>query len=101
MIKVKWLKAHWDYAYSEGDLGYVSHENAPKLLKGGFVLPLPEEEIIFQTPVNPLPEDFPAREIIFNAGFDTFERIKEAGDSLLDVGISKTTLKKIQKYLEK
>jgi hypothetical protein len=96
------LKPHWSYSYSEGDVGHVTAEAAPKLLKGGFILPLPEEEKEKVTPkevVNPLPEDFPSREVLFANGFDSVGKINEGGDSLSDI-LNKTALKKVKKYLE-
>lgn len=98
MIKVKWLKAHWDYAYSQGDIGYVSADKAAKLLNGGFVMPLPDDEEAEK--VNPLPVDLPGRGPLFAVGYETLEALKQAGDSLLDAGISITTLKKITTYLK-
>lgn len=108
MIKVKWLKAHFKFAYSVGDVGYVTPEWAEKLLAQGYILPIPDAitEYTAAAPapapkVNALPEDLPARDKLFAAGFDTLEKVKEAGDSLLDVvGISNNILKKITKYLK-
>jgi hypothetical protein len=97
-IKVKWLKAHWDFAYSEGDIGHVTAAHAAMLLKGGYIIPLPDEP---EGEVNPLPADLPGREILFNAGFKTLDEVKSAGASLTDVGISNTTIKKIMAYLNK
>lgn len=97
-VKVLWLKSHWDYAYSAGDNGIVDANRAPVLLKEGYIIPVPDT---IEEKVNPLPEDLPGRTTIFNAGFDTLEKIKEAGDSLLDAGISTTTLKKVKAYLTK
>lgn len=96
-INVYWLKAHFKYAYSAGDHGMVDANAAPALIKGGYIMPLPDTEV---EKVNPLPEDLPGRTAIFNAGFDSLEKIKEAGDSLLDAGISTTTLKKVKTYLK-
>jgi hypothetical protein len=98
-IKVKWLKAHWDFAYSEGNIGHVTAEKAAMLLKGGFVIPLPDDEE--EEKVNPLPADLPGRGPLFISGFVTLDQVKQAGDSLLDAGISTTTLKKIKTYLSK
>lgn len=95
-IKVRWIKAHWDFAYSEGNIGYVTPKSAEMLLAGGFIIPLPDED---EDEVNPLPEDLPARTVLFAAGFKSLDDIKAAGDSLLDAGISVTTLKKVKKYL--
>lgn len=95
-VKVKWVKCHWDYAYSAGDNGIVDARRAPELLKGGFIIPIPDME---EEKENPLPADLPGRTALFNAGYETLDKIRASGDSLLDAGISTTTLKKIKKYL--
>jgi hypothetical protein len=111
MIKVKWLKAHFKFAYVAGDVGYVTPEWAEKLLPLGYILPIPDAEKEYPEAAssvpapaektNSLPEDLPARDKLFAAGFDSIEKVKEAGDSLLDVvGISNNILKKITKYLK-
>ena len=110
MIKVKWLKAHYKFAYSAGDVGYITPEWAEKLLPLGYILPVPSVEgeimsapFIAAAPAveNPLPADLPARDKLFAAGYDTVEKVKEAGDGLLDVvGVSKNILKKITRYLK-
>jgi hypothetical protein len=96
-IKVKWIKAHPAFAYSAGNIGSVTDKNAAMLLNGGFIIILPEEE---EEKTNPLPDDLPGRGPLFASGFDNLEKIKEAGDSILDTGISNATLKKVKKYLE-
>lgn len=115
MIKVKWVKAHFKYAYSAGDVGYVKADVVESLVAQGYVIPLPDEireiapvpapglEPVPAPPevVNPLPENLPGREKLFLAGFDSLDKIREAGDGLLDVvGISNSMLKKIKKYLK-
>jgi hypothetical protein len=112
MIKVKWVKAHFKYSYSAGDVGYVKADVVESLVAGGYVIPLPDEikeTVSAPAPapipdapvvVNPLPEDLPGREKLFGAGFDSLEKIREAGDSLLDGGISNAMVKKIGKYLK-
>lgn len=108
MIKVKWLKSHFKFAYAAGDVGYVTPEWAEKLLADGYILPVPDAEKEYPVDatgpapkINALPEDLPARDKLFAAGFDTIEKVKEAGDGLLDVvGISNNILKKITKYLK-
>ena len=97
-IKVLWLKAHHKYAYSKGDLGSVDADLALTLMNEGYIMPVPETEVEKD---NPLPEDLPGRTILFAAGYETLAAIKESGDSLLDVGISNTTLKKVKAYLAK
>lgn len=97
-VKVFWLKAHFKYAYSAGDHGVVDADLAPGLMKAGYIIPIPDTEVEKD---NPLPADLPGRTILFNAGFETLVAIRNAGDSLLDAGISNTTLKKIKAYLTK
>lgn len=93
-VNVKFLKPAPGFAYKEGDTGIVLAEKAPELLKFGYIIIIPETERN-----NPLPEDLPARDKLFDAGYDTIEKIKEAGDSLTEIGLSKTIIKKIQTYL--
>jgi hypothetical protein len=104
MVTVKFLKPHSSFSYFAGDIGEVTPESAAKLLAGGFIIPVPDEikseEFELKGPVNPLPEDLPARAVLFESGFTTILQIKEAGDSLLDAGISKATLKKVSKYIK-
>jgi len=103
-IKVKFLKSHPDFGYFAGDTGLISPKAAEKLLQGGYIMIIPEAEIytapIPPAKVNPLPEDMPGRDRLFDAGFVTIEEIKEAGDSLLDAGISNNILKKVTAYLK-
>jgi hypothetical protein len=99
-IKVKFTKAHFLFSYFVGDIGYVTPENAEMLLNGGYALPLPDDDD--NAKENTLPEDFPARDILFAEGFDTPEKVKEAGESITDVkGIGKGTYKQIAAYFEK
>lgn len=99
-IKVKWIKAHWDYGYFAGEVGIVDSSRAQKLLKGGFIIPLPDEEKEEEVG-NPLPDGLPGRAILFDFGFKTVEEVKSAADSvLLDTGISPATLKKIRKFIK-
>ena len=108
MVKVKFLKSHPAFGYFAGDVGTITPEWAEKLLAQGYILPIPDAltEITGPAPaapgkVNTLPDDLPARDKLFAAGFNSLEKIKEAGDSLLDVvGISNNILKKITKYLK-
>ena len=96
-IKVRWVKKHWDFAYPVGSIGTVDALVAPKLLNEGFIIPLPDEKEEIK---NPLPENFPARDRLFDLGFTTVEGVKEAGESLLSEGLSNTTLKKINAYIK-
>jgi hypothetical protein len=95
-VRVLWIKAHFRYAYSAGDNGYIDASAASDLIKGGYIIPLPDT---VEEKINLLPHDFPGRTVLFNSGFDTIGKIKQAGDSLLDAGISKATLTKVKTYL--
>lgn len=98
-IKVKFLKAHPEFAYFKGDVGEITEESAAILLESGHIIILPEGSD--EGDVNTLPEDLPAREILFAEGFDTAEKVKEAGESILDIkGIGKATYKLIVEFLE-
>ncbi len=96
-VNVLWVKAHPKYAYNKGDRGIVLADRAPSLLKEGFIIPVPDED----ENKNTLPEDLPARDVLFEAGYDTIEKIKKAGESLIDVkGIGKGTLKQLEAWFE-
>ena len=100
MIKVKFLKSHKDYGYFAGDIGVLTPMAAETLLADGYIILVPEtiKELKLKK-VNPLPEDFPGRDKLFAAGFESVEKVIAAGDSVLDVvGISQNMLKKIKKY---
>lgn len=109
MIKVKWLKAHPRFAYSQGDIGYVTPQWAETLLSKGCIIIIPEAEEYKPEPnvekVNPLPDDLPGRDKLFITGYKNAEEIKKVaevneGDGLLDAGISVSMLKKIRRYFK-
>jgi hypothetical protein len=96
-VKVKFRKAHPQFAYAEGNVGQVTEDNAALLLESGHVIMLPDDEDLD----NLLPEDMPARDILFKAGYESIEKIREAGDSISEVkGIGKNLLKQIKDYLD-
>jgi hypothetical protein len=97
-VKVKFLKAHHEFAYSAGDIGMVQDDKAAKLLNAGYVIILPDDASAGLS--NPLPEDFPGRDLLFEAGFDSVEKIVAAGEAITDVkGIGKGTVKAIEKWV--
>jgi hypothetical protein len=111
MIKVKFIKSHSAFAYFAGEVGFVTPAWAEKLLPEGYIIIIPEEIKEFGPSAtlgttdggvtNTLPEDMPARDKLFAAGFDSVEKVRAAGDGLLDVvGVSNNILKKITKYLK-
>lgn len=96
MQKVKFIRSHHEFAYSAGDIGLVENEKAAQLLNSGYIIILPEDE---EDEINPLPEDFPARDILFTEGYEDVEKIKSTGESLIDIkGIGKGTLKQIEQW---
>ena len=96
LVNIKFLKPHPAYAYFTGDTGKINADKAAKLIKDGYIIIAPEKDDIN----NPLPEDLPARDILFENGFDTVEKVKQAGESILDIsGIGKGTLKQLETYL--
>jgi hypothetical protein len=100
-IKVKFNKSHPKLAYFEGDVAKIPAQTASKykLLEKGYVINLPVDGDVDD--INKLPEDIPSRDILFEAGYDTIEKIKKAGESLIDVkGIGKGTLKQIESWFE-
>lgn len=99
-IKVKFLKAHPEFSYSAGNVGIVEDEKAAQLLNKGYIMLLPDDSN--EGADNTLPEDFPARDILFAEGFDTALAVKGAGEAITDVkGIGKGTYKQIVAYFEK
>lgn len=97
-VKVKWLKSHPKYAYFAGDVGEIEADAAADLLNKGYLVTLPETTIKLMEE-NPLPEDFPAREILWTEGFKTISEVLEAGESLKTIkGIGKGMYQKIIAY---
>jgi hypothetical protein len=95
-IKVLFLKAHPKFAYHADQIGLVNAKKAVMLFKEKFAVPAPDGGND-----NTLPEDFPVRDLLFEAGYDTVEKIKAAGDSLTDVkGVGKGTLKQLENWFE-
>lgn len=52
------------------------------LYNAGYLIILPDEATDVLTNVNPLPAELPGREILFEEGFTSLDKIKEAGESL-------------------
>lgn len=97
LITVTFLKSHGRYAYFAGDNGQVRESELEELQNGGFVKYYPGDD--GNGNENPLPEDLPARDLLFENGFKTLEDAKKAGETLLDIkGIGKATLKEILEY---
>jgi hypothetical protein len=97
-VKVKFLKSHPGFAYFAGDVGEMEAAKAAALLNKGYVITLPEESIeVIED--NPLPEDFPARDILWAEGFSSIAQVLEAGESLKAIkGIGKGMYQRIINY---
>lgn len=81
-VNVLWRKKHHEYGYFAGDNGVVEAAAAADLYKKGYLIILPDEAAAALTNVNPLPDELPGREILYEEGFTTLEAIREAGESL-------------------
>lgn len=109
MVNVVFRMPHPDYGYFAGQSGKVDAIKAQKLLQDGYIIIAPEKEepavpadIAPMEVINPLPADFPARIILFEAGFDTVDKVLQAGESLTDIkGIGKGTLRQIDNWCKK
>jgi hypothetical protein len=96
-VRVQWLKSHPEFSYFAGDNSTLPADKAAILSKSGHINIFPGVE---DKDVNTLPEDLPCREILFAAGFDSVEKVKEAGESLIDIkGIGKTSVKNILDFI--
>ena len=97
-IRVKWLKSHPEYSYFKGDISELSADKAAVLTESGHVLSFPG---VKEKEDNTLPADLPCREILFSNGFDTMEKIKEAGNALSEIkGITVKSAEKILSFIE-
>jgi len=96
-INIQFLKPHPEYAYFAGDNAELSADNVAKLISTGHVILFPGEK---SKEVNPLPEGLPCREILFENGFDTIEKVTEAGESITEIkGIGKKSLAQITEFI--
>jgi len=95
-MKIKFKKSAPGFAYFAGEIGDINPEAAAKLVDEGFAIIVPETE----GEKNELPADLPCREILFNAGLETVEDIKNVIDTLTEIkGITKKTAEKIAAYV--
>ncbi len=108
MVNVVFRTPHPDYGYFAGQSGKIDAVKAQKLLQEGYIIIAPEKEDSGIPPtdplevINPLPPDFPARIILFEAGFDTIDKVLQAGESLTDIkGIGKGTIRQIDNWCKK
>lgn len=96
-MKIKFLRPVQGMAYFEGDVCDIDDKRGASLVRSGFVILIPDTE----GTVNRLPEDMPAREILFDNGMETLEDVRKALNVLTDFdGIGKRTAEKVRKYCE-
>lgn len=95
-MKIKFLKPVAGMAYFEGNIAEINDAKAAKLVNAGWAIMIPDTE----GPVNKLPVDIPAREILFENGLETIKDVKNAIDVLIDIdGIGKKTAEKIKLFV--
>lgn len=96
-MKIKFLRPVQGMAYWENDIAEIPDSKAANLVNRGFAVIIPDTE----GPVNKLPGDLPAREILFDNGLETISDVKKAINVLTDFdGIRKATAKKIKNYID-
>jgi hypothetical protein len=97
IMKIKFLRPVQGMAYWEDDVADIPDVKASRLVNSGFAIMIPETE----GPVNKLPDNLPAREILFDNGLETIQDVQNAIDVLTDFdGIGKATAKKIKTFID-
>lgn len=97
LLSVKWLKPHPEWAYFEGNFAELPADKVSELVSTGHVIYFPGEKV---KDVNPLPLDLPCRDILYSEGFDTIEKIKQAGASIKEIkGIGKRSFENVTAFL--
>ena len=100
-VNVLWRKKHHEYGYFAGTNGVIEAAAAADLYKKGYLIILPDEAAAGLTNVNPLPAELPGREILFEEGFTSLEKIKEAGESLKQIkGIKQKMFSMIMAFID-
>lgn len=93
----RYLKHAAEHAVSHGFAEYLTPESTtePEL---SFPTEIPADE----TPPmgTPLPEDFPGRQMLVDAGLETLEAVAGHGDLLSISGVGKATRRRIARYLD-
>ena len=89
------------YGYFEGAIGTVDAAAAAALYRDGYLIILPDEAAEVGANINPLPAELPGREILFEEGFTSLDKIKEAGESLkLIKGIKQKMFSMIMAFID-
>ena len=96
-MKIKFLRPVAGFAYFENDIAETLPEaKAAALVVAGHAIIIHDTE----GPVNGLPEDLPAREILFAEGLETLTDVKNAMLTLIDIkGIGKKLAANIKDFL--
>ena len=96
-MKIKFIHPVPGMAYFAGDIAEIDEQRGAKLIAQGSAFMIPETE---GTPNN-LPQDIPAREILFENGLENMVDVKNALETLTDLnGIGKATAKKIIAFVK-
>ena len=96
-LKIKWRKPHPGYAYFVGDTSELDADQVAELTESGHVILFPGVD---EKEENPLPEDLPCREMLFENGFLTLDQVKATGEGLKEIkGIGKKSFEEIAAFL--
>lgn len=97
-MKVKIIKSHPLYSYFIGDEVELSEPVTEVFIQGQYAIPIVQES--HQTD-NPLDEELPYRELLFENGYSSLEDIEQAGESLTEInGIGKKAVEKIIEFIQ-
>ena len=98
LVKIK--KPVKGYGYFGGETAEIADETAGKFIEDGSAILIPKTEGE-NDDNNSLPEGIPARDLLFNNGYESIEQILEARNTLVDIkGIGKVAALKIIEFCE-
>lgn len=98
LVKIK--KPIKGYGYFGGETTEIADETAGKFIEDGLAILIPKTEGE-NDDNNSLPEEMPARDLLFNNGYESIEQILEARNTLVDIkGIGKAAALKIIEFCE-
>lgn len=94
-MKIKFLRPVAGFAYFEGDVAELNDEKASSLVNKGWAIIVPDTE----GEANQLPDDLPARDVLFDNGLETIDDVHNALETLTDLkGVGKKSAQKIKEY---
>lgn len=97
LVKIK--KPIKGYGYFGGEIVNLPDEDATRFVNEGGAIVVQDTE---GKDENELPEELPARTVLFDNGFTSVEQIMAARETLVEIdGIGKKTAEKIIEYCEK